>query len=129
MSDADRYMPAKLCKVYNISYEYLRPRTDPALREARLAEFDAHTGGSCVDRDREYYGNDQYPSPTVKPAMLVGGGIWQIGNNTSTGHMKDTIDDNDDVKSVFNNVRIGNPFIESLLGDYLKRSILGQISV
>ncbi|MDD3886288.1 MAG: hypothetical protein PHI35_05415 [Victivallaceae bacterium] len=78
ISYADRNYPQRCCALFDIKHRWVRrSRLTRSQRNRRAEEFDRHTSGLCIDRDREYYVYKQLP-PASKSAVVLGGAIWEL---------------------------------------------------
>ncbi len=119
MADADRYLPARLCAEYGVPHQCLHASATAKEKLLRYKEFNRHTLGICIDRDREYFTNNQHPAVSDQPSMIVGGGIWELGKDSFAKKLPPDIGATDDAESVFKKFHVRNPFVLSLLNDYI----------
>jgi hypothetical protein len=72
---ADQTIPPQLAAAVGVRHALY---CGGAFNKARVAAYDRHTGGQCVDRDR-YYLAHEYFTWCQKGDLILGGGCFEIG--------------------------------------------------
>ncbi len=88
ISSSDKYVPKKLCKIYNIPYTYIKSKP---LDKEKLRDYKEFTAGNSKGADEIFYARGQFDG-IPENSVVIRSGIFEAGQIYARSYTSDDID-------------------------------------